>query len=210
MRCPSPPTAPLAIAAALLCLLAAVPAAADDGEGILRDEPDYTHAVAPRFRFRRPDDEWRFVDIERQRAALAGQWSAERIENSFRGLVARLYHQGLEITISFHLLPEPTPAGGEPPSPAALVREVRDRVAARPGVRLREAAPIALHGRPAAWVRYEVAGVDDPERRWVSVQIECPVPETRERLVIFVESPKRHWKAARADLRKVLRSFRWR
>ncbi len=197
-----------------LVFAAAAGAWAEDGAGrepepVLIDRERLSDPGPPAFTISRPDREWLFVDIERQQAELAKTLPARTIEERFRGLVGRFHHLGLEATISVYVFPY---GAGAPKAGAPLVERALAELSARAGVRVLEAGPFVLRGRPAAWVEYEIESpdADGERRRWRCVRIDCPFVEAERLFVLFLEVPPKYRKAGRADLKKLVRSLRWR
>jgi hypothetical protein len=192
-------------------LLPILGAAADGDDGSVLIDRDTYRVLKPAFTLTRPDAEWMFIDLDKQQAELAGTMPARQLEDAFRGLAARMHHSATKATISAYVFPH---APGDPVEASALMARAVEQAKARPKAKVREAAPFALRRRVGSWVRYETtpdppAGEEGPGETWTCVRIDCPVPESGQLVLLFLEVPKDRYKAGRADLSKVIKRFRW-
>ncbi|GIW72431.1 MAG: hypothetical protein KatS3mg102_1973 [Planctomycetota bacterium] len=184
---------------------------AGGGEELYRDVDRFSSEEPPLV-LERPNREWVFIDLERQRAALAAELPADLLQAQFRGLRARLHHPRTRATLSVYAHEGQQAAALEP---EGLLERTLRAVRERPGVRVVEAAPLLLKGRPAAWVRFEteaapVRGSGAPGGNYACVRVDCPLPDHRTLLILYFEVPAAGWPEVRRELRSILGRLAWR
>jgi len=159
----------------------------------------------------RPDKEWVFIDVAKQRALAAKEKPAGEVEAEYGGLEARLYDATARALISIHAQRQE----GEAPPAAKLEAGLRSHVASRKGAEIVQLGRTPLWKHEAVRVDY-LCAVDRPAQRDVpgaaaSVvyfysRLDCARPGAL--VTFFFEVPKDRLAKARPGWEKLLKGVK--
>jgi hypothetical protein len=226
-RAAATPAAAAALAALALALgLAAAPPAspllpaarADEGDISLPDAESVSVADPP-LEVHRPDKEWVFLDIARQRAEAVKTRPVFDVEKEFGPLRARLLHPSTKALVSLYA----EPFSGAPPSAPDLVEKLKADVGRRPGAELLSCAATKVPGAEAAAQVEWAAKVEAPrpagERElpgaalsgvWYYRRVDVVHAKAQRTLDIFFEVPKERAKKALPGFQRIVAKLKLR
>jgi len=211
----------LALAAAVALAPALPPLArsaqADEDPQIYLDAEE-TFAIAdPPVTLTRPDKDWTFIDLAKQRAAFLKTRPIAEVDQEFVTLKARVFHYSTKALLSVHALA----AQGAAPTAAQLVETLRADIGRRPGAELVQCGAVQIPGAEVAaladWVAKVVAPRPVGAREapgaqasdvWFYRRIDIPRPNSKSLLLLMFEVPKERKAKAEPGLSKILKKLK--
>jgi hypothetical protein len=191
----------------ILLLLVSGSFAADDD--IYLDQETFSIA-APPVELRRPDKDWLFIDVAKQRAAEAKSRPSGDIEAEFDRLEARLHCAPLRALVSVYV----ERLDRAPPPVADIEANVRKIVASRKG-EVVEAGRVLLGTEEAVKVDYLCAAEKTQREAKAGApsvfyysRIDCPRPKAQAVVTLFFEAPKERIAKAKPAWLKLLKRLK--
>lgn len=203
------------VALILAAVTAPVTAGGDDDPYL---EGRETVAIeSPPLELTRPDADWVFIDVARQRAIESRTRPAPDVDAEFRNLQARIHNAPLRALVSVHVIK----IVGTPPDAARLEADLRADVGRRKGAQIVEAGRVNLAGAEGAKIDW-VAAVDVPLRAgqreapgsgtsnvYYYSRLDCVRPEAGVIVTFFFETPKERHVKAKDGWLKLLKKVKW-
>ncbi len=148
------PFSPLVVLALVVTL---APALAGGDDEIFLEGRETFKVETPVIEMTRPDGDWVFIDVEKQREIALKSRPPPSVQDEFGNLRARIHNASQRALVSVYV----NRCVGTPPDAARLEADLRAELALRKGAQLVEAGRVQLAGSDAAAARLDwVATVD--------------------------------------------------